>query len=452
MEQINRVGKFLVEKRLMLLAVLSFFLFTVHVLVAGHGIYGDGNAYYSYAQALYFEKSLDFDPIYAHLSQFQGKKYIFSRIFWNTDYGPFGIRRNPYFIGTGILWIPALLVTDLLVKIFNPGVDRFSIIYELGSGFTGVMFVVLGLYFTEKWLENFFKRDIIRWSSVILIFATFVLYYCAFEPALSQQPSFFLISYLLYKTYALSKNKYSFFTIGLISGVLAMTRLSDVIFLLPVIYQLAKQRMKLYQVLSLAFGALLGFLPQLLSQLLMHGNLFHNSYLSGENGYFTLSLKQLWMFLFSAERGLFIWTPAFLLSFLGLFRALREKNPGKQKTAFWGLLSVLGMVLVASSWWSYIMPGYSQRFLFAAIPYLAFGFCYLFGKISRKKIVAAVTVFTIWNLLLLIQFYYDSERLVRSVGINYQNLLLSQFTTPFNILQMVREKGFAKFIFDQVLD
>lgn len=214
-------------KKYLIFFLLSILIFFCHAIYTNHAIYGDGNGYYSYTQSLFFDHGFNFDPIYKHLSNFKGRDYIFSRIFWDTSRGPLGIQNNPYLIGTGILWLPSMVFISLINFIFGLHANRFDLIYELGPGISGVLFIIFGLFFLEKYLINFVDKKNASLAIILLYFGSFIFYYSSFEPALSHQPSFFLISFLLFWTFNLKLNRKNFFILGFLSGLLAIVRIAD---------------------------------------------------------------------------------------------------------------------------------------------------------------------------------------------------------------------------------
>jgi hypothetical protein len=142
---------------------IAWVIFIFHAIYTRHAVYGDGNGYYAYTQALFFDKSLNFEPVYNYLQHFQGRTGEFSRIFWD-------IRNNPYSIGTGIIWLPSMV----FMSIFSN--NRFSLIYELGPGLTGIFCMLLGLFAIEKHLSKQYSKRTVFWTILTLFFGSNVFY------------------------------------------------------------------------------------------------------------------------------------------------------------------------------------------------------------------------------------------------------------------------------------
>lgn len=356
--------------------MIAWIIFIAHAIYTKHAIYGDGNGYYTYTQTLFFDKSLNFDPIYNFLLHFKGRTGEFSRLFWDVKY-------NPYSIGTGIVWLPSMF----LMSFFS--LDRFSLVYELGPGLTGIICMLLGLFFLEKYLSRYFLKNTVFWTILILFFGSNVFYYTTFEPALSHQPAFLIITILLYLT---DKKKVNLFLLGLLSGLLATIRIGDTILLIPIFYSLRKHGWKL---IYLAIGAVLAYTPQLINQNIQFQNIFQNPYLDGQNGKWQLNLVGVFDVLFSPKRGLVIWTPLFAL---GLYRLIKNKYAIICATMLIYLLTI-------SFWPGGTSAGFGTRLMFSATPYFAIGIAHMLSNLNIRKTVKVFSFFTSYNLLLLYGFY-----------------------------------------------
>lgn len=380
-------------KKYFIFFILSCVIFFFHALYTKHAIYGDGNGYYVYTQSLYFQRNLNFEPILSHLKNFQGRDYIFSRIFWPTERLSKGlILQNPFLIGTGIIWLPAMLFISVVNFIFNLGAYRFDLIYELGPGLSGIIFTIGGLFFLEKYLLNYLSKKPVFWTIIVLFLGTNIFYYTALEPALSHQPVFFLISFLLYWTRKFNKSPRNLLFLGLIFGLFSTVRIADSILLLPIIYQ---AKIKRDDFVLVVLGFLLAVTPQLVLQKLMFGTVFTHPYVTGQSGFWAINIKHTLEYLFSFKRGLFTWTPVLLIGLWGLI-----------KNRSYLVLFSIAMLWIATSFWSgYLSAGFGQRFSFSTIPYFGIGIAYIFSKIKKQSFFIVTLPFILWNILLLALFY-----------------------------------------------
>lgn len=357
---------------------IAWIIFVAHAILTKHAVYGDGNGYYCYTQALFFDHSLNFKPIYNHLEHFQGTKYEFSRIFWDR-------KNDPYSIGTGLTWLPSMV----LMSIFSP--DRFSLTYEIGPGLTGIILMLSGLYLLEKYLSKRFSKKVVFWTILTMFFGSNIFYYTSFEPALSHQIGFFIISLLLYLTD--DKNaKYNILHIGILAGFLINVRIGDTILLLPILPLLFKNREKIF---SFIIGFIIGIAPQLINQYIQYGGILNNPYTNGENGQFAITFKNALDTLFSPKRGFITWTPVFVMGAYGLFK---NKN-------FLLLATIIIYWLMSSFWSGGLSAGFGLRLMFSSLPYFSIGIAYVYSKMSDRNIIKSFSFFSIYNFLLIIGFY-----------------------------------------------
>lgn len=438
-------------KKYFFLFVVSIVTFFFHAVVTKHAIYGDGNGYYAYANALYFERSLNFEPIYSHLSNFQGTKYNFSRISWPTDKGPFGIQRNIFMIGTGIAWIPSLLAIDIVGKIFVLELSRFDLIYELGPGVSGIIFMLFGFFFLEKYLKNFFSERAASLAVLIFYLTSNSVYYTMLEPALSHQPAFFIISYLLYKTHNLKPKSINPILIGFLAGFLFITRMADIILVIPILFQVKKDGWSFKKMLLSAAGFTVALIPLFWSQYLMYGNPIHNPYVTGENGgSFIFALRHMSEFFISAKRGLFLWHPIYLIAMMGLFSSIFDNKT--RKIGILLVIPTLIIFLISSAWSANTSAGFGQRYVLAGIPYFAFGIAALIERVKSKHILAFSSILIIWNALTIFQFYFDPKNLLDNEKLTATQFLRGQFNAPIKAYRIITKKGGGAFFFNQILN
>ena len=387
-------------RKYVILFIISCTIFLIHFLKVKHGIYGDGNGYYSLAHTLFFQRSLNFAPIYNSLSHFQGVSYEFSRVFWNTSKTVTGVFNNPWLIGTSLFWFPSFFVISILNFVFNLKLSIFSQFYEMGCGVTGIFLVLSGLFFLESYLRHYFDKRVSSYTILSIFFSSQLFYYASFEPALSHQVSFFLVCLFLFLSVKNEGKRIIVFLMGLTLGSLSITRMGDTLLLFP--WMLLKFRewvhAKKYSYFIWFLSAFfISIFPQLLLQWGMYGSALQNPYLQGEKGtphLFTLS--SIANHLFSLKGGFLVWSPLFLLGIFGLIKIRRTRF----------ILIVLGLFTVLiSSWEPQVPAGFGNRFFTSAIPLIAPGVAYLFKNYERRLLMFSALCF-LWNIFLLIRFYF----------------------------------------------
>ena len=414
-------------KKYYLLFILCFTIFIIHLIAIRHGIYGDGTAFYAYAQALFFDKGLNFGPIYNFLGHFQGVKGEFSRLFWD-------ITVNPYPIGTGIVWVPSIAVISLFFR------DRFSMVFEIGPGLSGIILVLGGLYFLEKYLQNFFSDRISTLSVFIFFLTSNLFYYSSFEPALSHQPSFFIISFLLYKTYKFDKKFINYLLIGALSGFLFTIRVADILFLIPIYWQILKNSPGIKNWVTLFISAFIFSLPIFWSYYVMAGNPFRISYFDRGLSTYSINVSSVVDFFLTPKRGLFTWTPVYFFAFLGLIKS--------KKYVF---LISLTLLILFVSFWASISVEFGQRWIIGGIPFFAFGLASFIKKFNSRKVAILFSLLFVWNLLTIFHFYSDKTNMIKNDKLTFSEFFVGQFTSPIRALKVIKEKGFNYFFYKKVL-
>lgn len=366
-------------KKYFLFFILSLTLYVAHAIYTKHGIYGDGNGYYVTSQSILYDHTLNSPRILDHLKNFQGKDYIFSRVFWDEN-------KSPYSVGTSLMWLPALAISSVFSS------DPLDLFHEISVGVSGILMILFGLYFLEKYLLNFYSSKIVLFTIISLYLGSNIFYYTSFEPALSHQPAFLLISFLLYWTYDLKLSNIKVFILGLLFGFLPSIRIVDSIMLVPILLLLKVDFKKAFYFLA---GIFIGYLPQVGAQYYYFGSIFKNFYVTESVSQWTFSIYHIFEYLSSIRRGLFVWSPIYLFGFYGLIR--------KKEISI--IISIITLWLIGSFWSGYLSAGFGQRLSFSAIPYFGIGIAYLYNMMQQKKVVFISIFFVAWNFLLLYGFY-----------------------------------------------
>jgi hypothetical protein len=302
--------------------------------------------------------------------------------------------------------------------------------------------VIAGLYFLERFLRSFFRRPVVIASLSCLVFATNLVFFLFWEPALSHQPSFFLICLLLFLSRKPRQSVALYFFMGFLIGLLLITRLPDIIILLPILAFLFQSVRKAKNnrfrlVVALSIGLSLGYLPQILVQQAMYGNLLYNPYTSGEQGVFRLIPSQMFDAFLSVKRGLLVWTPFVLVGIAGFIKKYQQERRETKEANRIFLVSFGAACVYFSLYFGILSAGFGNRFFLGTLPMLAFGFARLFSRIKTCKMWIIIYMGIVWNILLVGQFLLDKPRLLDGIGLTYGNFLTGQFLLPKTIFQTV---------------
>lgn len=347
------------QSKLQWLFLLLVCVFSILYLQRKNGlsnvISSDGSGYYAYLPALFiyhekhFEKTAEVERNVRKL-ELQQHYLIFDKQ---------GNKYNKCFPGIAALQTPFFLLSCLLSWIFGQPVDGYSDIFIIGFYLGSLFYTLAGIFFFNQVLKRLFPESnaIIQWLVPLFYFATPLLFYSIHTPSISHGYSFFLFAlfaWLILKLQAQFSFKRMVF-LGLTLGAIALIRPTNILVVLIVPFLLGSWEetklffTKLFQFKGkwLIFGAFsfLSFISILFfSWKLQTGNWIIGAY-NGEG--FNFGKAMIFQSLFSFRIGLFLHSPIFLLTILGLILLL-FKNRFK---AFWFTAYFAVIVYVIASWW-----------------------------------------------------------------------------------------------------
>lgn len=221
-------------------------IFLFHYLFSGQAVYGDGIGYYSYMHSWYFDFDNNFTNEYKHIYGHENNNSLLPKhsnavqiVRTNNQ----GKALNHFSPGMAILLMPFYILADLIVVISNAlGINLvrngYSDIYQIICGLGAITYVTLTLWMSEKLLKIFkFKISIQRLAVLTLFFATNLLYYGAFDVLNSHFASFFLstLFFLYFFEHRKKLTIRNYFLLGLITGLIAVTRPQDGIIAIVII-------------------------------------------------------------------------------------------------------------------------------------------------------------------------------------------------------------------------
>lgn len=370
-------------------------------------ITSDGVGYYSYLPNLFQTNSLS--------SQVPDNRFI-------VDIEGKGV--NKYYVGTALSMSPFYALGKLFSSNDTSG---FTLSYQIAISFSGIFYLILGLVFTQKLLRLFqFSETVIFITLLALFFGTNLMVYSVFQPSMSHIYSFCWIAgfVLSSKKYVQTVTaKYLYLSVACLAILILVRPINGiVVFLIPFIVG-SGQGTKLYFFSLLSkyrlVWSLLVFLSIISIQPLMwylqSGNWWVWSY--GQEG-FDFSSPNLFNFLFSFRKGVFVYTPILIFSLLGGVLWLK-------KNRFQGvgiLMFFVGVVYLLSSWWNwYYGPSFGQRPLvdFYSISAILFAFATSQFLGSRQHYVAFILGVS-FVFLNLIQTYQFQNGIISSWDMNWK--------------------------------
>ena len=346
-------------------------------------VVADGKGYYDYLPAAFIYHDLNFSYTDSLVTEF------YDHHAYNQGINPEvnGRKINKYFIGTAVAQVPFFLTAHgIAVAGIKYSADGYSFIYQQFVKLAALLYLFMGLVFLRKLLQ--LKGMPSGWILLLqglVVFGSSLMQYAYADASFSHVYSFFFITFFVYciSRYSIKeRNKYLYLA-ALSFGMIVLIRPSNGLILafVPFLFDDAghfaravrgifTKRLKA-AIIALAL-ALLVIAIQLLVWYLQTGLLYVKPY---QDETFILSQPNVLKFLFSYQKGFFVYAPAFFLMALGgTWVYLKEHNYWKAGSFH---LALALLVYVLSSWhnWSYgasfgsrVMVDYYSLFVLFASP------------------------------------------------------------------------------------
>ena len=316
-------------KRLNHLSSVSLFLIISAVYLAGY-----------FAHALYLHKTVYGDGMFYYA--------------WLT------LTPSKYSIGPALFWAPVYLLTH----------------NQIAVGATSVFATLCSLLLLWNLLAKKFSNTVSIMTIAAIAGTSNLLFYGSLDVVNSHALSLFGTTVFLSLVYTKQKQ---WVAIGVALGFLGLIRPQDLVFgllLIPLV--------KKYNVVKLATGFMIGFLPQLIAWQMTSGKFWLSPYFSHEG--FNFLTPHVTGVLFGLQNGLFLWTPITLLGAVGL---IMKKQ--------WIFLTVLFLEIYLVACWSTWWQGasYSGRMFVSSLPLLSFGIAHIFARLAQYKWTQAYYLLTV---------------------------------------------------------
>lgn len=383
-------------------------IFIFHYFLVGQAVYGDGIYYWSYVRSVYIDQDLKLNDEINHHYDFLHNNSNLPDLIPKEDVKTIA---NEYHLpfGPSIGWLPFFALGDILARIFhllNNSIvlNGYSDIYQITVGIGNIIYVLLGVYFIFKLLQKYFDTNIAIFTSIIIFFTTNLFYYSSLDVLNSHPFAFFVSSFLIYYfLIQLSSKWYLWLFLGILIGLLILTRTQELVFVLLIIAGFIKYK-NLKLVFFSLFGLFISIFPQLLLYQIAYHGLFNSPYFLSEG--FNVFKPQLLGILFNAKTGLVFTSPIVLVGLIGLFLLAKQKK-------YIGILALIIFSVeyyVIASWGAWDQAAsYGIRMLITTYPLIAVGLGYIIEKLSRKissKLLYLIGIFLfIFNLSMIVHFH-----------------------------------------------
>lgn len=384
------------------LLILLVSVFLLRFLLLGHAIYGDGIYYWAYTRSAVIDLDLSLTNESLHAYSPEGNNSIEP----NTSNSGRQLTDDRYFpLGASLLWIPAFGLAHVAAVPLGYLNNGYSDVYQISVGVMNISFAVIALLIIWSTIRKQFDKFTSLVALTACLFATNLIYYTSID-VLNTHPGAFLLGslalYILFNKYKIT-NKYSFLS-GVITGFCALIRPQDALFAILFLPDILKER-KLKTFCMFIAGVFIGFSPQILTSLVIFGNIFQMPYIKGGNTFDVLN-PHLVELIFDKTRGILYFSPIYILGILGLLIYFQQKKAYSGRI----ILLVLSEIFVISVWSGWAQgESYGLRMIISLIPVFALGICELINLskkyISHSAIIAIVVLLIFQNFVMIAAFH-----------------------------------------------
>ena len=375
-------------------------------------IKADGKGYYAHLPAIFIYKDLNF----GFFEEYEGGKYYNKNLYYDYLKETNGKRHNKYFAGTAVPMLPFFLMAHGLSKVLGLPADGYADLYHIFINIAAIFYLMVALYFFGKLLDRFGIKSINKaLTYLVMYFGTNWFYWVNLEPAVSHVYSVALIPmFVYYFLKFIDHSKFQNLVIAsLLLGLIVLIRPLNVmcLFILPIFYKdgaeiLANIKRILTTpkyLLSSVLLSLAVFSIQFIIYKIQVGSFFIYSY---EDEGFNFLNPEIINFLFSYKKGLFVYTPVFLIGVFGLFYWYKQSKWSASSAVLFLMLAVY----LLSSWhmWWY-GGGFGTRVMidFYLIWCIAIGFLLQnISGLTRKIVVSVFTLLVLFTQFQTCQYRY----------------------------------------------
>ena len=395
---------------------------------------GDGVGYYAFARTILIQHNLDFTADYQHgnegfrearLDAFGRPKEEFRTATGHLD--------NHFTVGPAVLWAPFLICAHagvLLARVAGSQVsaDGFSWPYLLAMAIGTLLCGFFALLISYRIVCRFVAERWALWATITIWWASSLPVYMYFNPSWSHAHSAFVVA--LFFWYWLNTRAHraavQWLLLGLIAGLMLNVYYPNalaLLILLPEVIESYRTALSPNRVaetgrpgIGLVFlhhalfclVVLLALLPTFVTKYYVYGGFF-------ETGYVPITQwawRSPWFLavLFSADHGLFSWTPILLFSVAGLFLFWR-RFPAVGFPIICVLLSFYYFMAAYPDWAG--ISSYGNRFFISLTIFFVLGLATFLEAVAsffRNRLAASVclgallSLFILWNVGLIFQW------------------------------------------------
>ena len=377
-----------------LVIVLEFILMNSPLRPWARVIYSDGHGYYAYLPAVFI-----YNDIFMNFTRDPIPWCDFTSISFNIL--PNGQLFDKYPIGIALMQMPFFLITHIFTSITKiASADGYSMPYQISAGFCAFVYWTIGSKCLYDIIKEKFTKNIALITIIIFTFATNLFIYLSAFSTISHIYCFSLSAIIIYlilneKKWENHEKLYSYL-IGLLAGLLFLTKAINILILLIYIFytvvdkQTFIERMKtIFRFDRLKFNILGIIIPVSLQLAYMYkisGQLFINTYY---NESFFWASPKVWEVLFGPTKGIFFYAPVLIIAFIGF---IWFRNHFKE-IFYSSVVFFVVELYIIMCWWTGWFQGdsFGSRMLIDFYPILMLTFACALFYIIQKPVLKKIT-------------------------------------------------------------
>lgn len=405
---------------------ILFVIFIFTLPLCNPWVRGDGVGYYAFGRSLLIEHNLDFgkDWLSANSSFRLGRTDANGSIL-SDQYTSTGHLDNHFSIGPAILWSPFLIVAHIAVLSWDSlggriSADGYSKPYVWGMALGSALYGFLAIWISFRLARKYLPERWAFWGALGVWFASSLPVYMYFNPSWSHAHSAFMVAlFVWYWDYTRPRRSLSQWAVlGLIAGLmmdvyypngilLLFPFLESLVIIVGGSTEIRQEPVSRTFVNNAIFAgaALVAFIPTLVSKRIIYGSFLNFGYSEHWFWYSPALLKVA----FSAEHGLFSWTPILILAALGMI--LLRQHDRKLAVYSIGVFAAYLYVIGCYQDWDGI-SSFGNRFFVSLTILFVLGLASFFdwvarhGNAQRTKVLvpSATAALILWNMGLIFQW------------------------------------------------
>ncbi|GAC1623844.1 MAG: hypothetical protein NVS9B13_17870 [Candidatus Acidiferrum sp.] len=432
--------------------LLLLFIFFLSLALLNPWVRGDGVGYYAFLRAPLIEHNLDFSPDY----QAANKGFRDSRL---DDNGvPKDVFRtrtghldNHFTVGPAILWTPFLLLAHggvLLARAMGSSVqaDGFSEPYRIAMALGTALYGFAGLLLSFRLARKYIRENCALLATIGIWWASSLPVYMYFNPSWSHAHSAFAVALFLWYWDATrgARSTKEWIVLGAITGLMLNVYYANLMILVVLAVEAIRSYVVelrgrkdgresifrlLLQQLLFGFVVVICLAPTFITRSIVYGGPFESGYVPLKNWLWRSPVFL--QVLFSANHGLFSWTPLLLFSVIGLFIFWRRFPDAG--APFLGAALAFYIFISCYPDWAGI-ASFGNRFFVSLTPLFIIGLAALlerFALVLRARpqfhivSVTVIACFILWNLGFF--FQWGSHLIPVRGPIQWNTMVYNQF-------------------------